>query len=106
MVIVGYGLSFAATLVSILLGAGRILQIMRSTQSKSSESTQNPSPTANRTLVTLNPWSSPQYRDKMIKQARENERAFLQAIQDSRMNSCKSQAIVTKAEYQNLPVAR
>ena len=106
MKIIGYSLSLAVTLAALLLGTSRILQVMRSTPSKSAETTRNMSPAVSRTPVAPDPWRSLEYRAEMIKQARENERAFLQAIKDSRMNSAQSHTIVTSAEYQNLPVAR
>lgn len=106
MMIIGYSLGIAVTLVSLLLGASRILQVMRSTPSKSAEATRNMSSAMNRTPVAPDPLRSLEYRAEMIKQARENERAFRQAIKNSRMNSASSHTIVTSTEYHNLPEAR
>jgi len=106
MIIVGYGLSFAIILAAILLAAGRILQIIRSTKSRSPEKTQEISHPANRASATLDSWRLPQYKRQMIKQARENEKAFLQAIKDSRLNSSGHRQTMTEDEYQKLPLAQ
>jgi hypothetical protein len=105
MIIVGYGLSFAIVLAAILLAAGRILQVIRSTKPQSPEKIQEKSPTANDISDPLNVWRLPQYRHQMIMQARENEKAHLQAIKDSKVNSSSHSQTATKDGYQNLPLA-
>ena len=105
MIIIGYGLSFAIILAVILLAAGRILQVIRSTKSKSPEKTQEISGAPNNTYSPLDPWRSPQYKQQKIKKARETEKAFLQAIKAGKLNSSGHDQTMTKDEYKNLPLA-
>jgi len=105
MIIIGYGLSLAIILAAILLAAGRILQIIRSTKSKSPEKTQEIAPAANHASAPLDPWRLPQYKKQMINKARESEKDFLQTIKAGKQNSSGHDQTMTKDEYQNLPLA-
>lgn len=107
VIIVGYGLNFGVILAAILLAGSRILLVMRSTKSQSLGRAQGISPAINPAPASLEPWRLPEYKHQMIKQARENERAFLQAIKDGKVNSSNhGKAIMTKEKYLNLPLAQ
>jgi hypothetical protein len=106
MIIVGYGLSFAMVLAAILLAGARILKALRSTQSKNSASIEEISPTAIPAAAPIDPWQLPQYRQQMIQRARENEKAFLQAINEVKLNSSSRVPTMTEDTYRKLPVAQ
>ena len=106
MIIIGYGLSFAVTLAGILLAGGRLLQAIRSTKSKSPEKTQETTPATLHPSNPLNPWHLPQYKHQMIQQARENEKAFIQAIKDVKLNAPGHVQTMTEDAYRKLPLAQ
>ena len=105
MIIISYGLSFAVILTAILLAGAQILKAILSTQSKGSAKIHRISHTAAHTSAPLDPWRLPQYRNQMIRQARENEQTFLQAIKDSKSSFSSRGHAMTEDEYRKLPRA-
>jgi hypothetical protein len=105
MIIIGYGLSFAMILAAILLAGARILRVIRSTKSKGPEKPQEISPTANHASAAWDPWQLPQYKRQMIQRARENEKTYLQAIKNGKLNAGSHNQPMTGDEYEKLPLA-